>query len=90
MVRVATNKTIPVKLRTKIERQIGPMDPALLAVVAAVYCAATPEQFYDAERAVRSELVKRADVVVAEVLRERVVGQRFVSHAKAAVVAQSL
>lgn len=89
MVRVATNKTIPVKLRTKIERQIGPMDPALLAVVAAVYCAATPEQFYDAERAVRSELVKRADVVVAEVLRERVVGQRFVSHAKAAVVAQA-
>jgi len=65
------------------------MDGPLLAVAAEVYRASTPEQFYDAERAVRSEFVKRADVVVAELLRERAVSRSLVEPAKADVLAQA-
>lgn len=65
------------------------MDGPLLAVAAEVFRAVTPEQFYDAERAVRSEFVKRGDVVVAELLRERVTSRTLVEPAKAGVVAQA-
>lgn len=65
------------------------MDESLLAVASEVYRAADPEQFYNAERAVRSEFEKRADVVVGELLRERVISASLVEPAKAAVVAQA-
>jgi len=86
---MARANTIPAKLRSRIERNVGPMDDALLAVASKVYCATTPEQFYDAERAVRSEFVARADAVVAEVLRERVTSAALVDPAKAAVALQA-
>ena len=59
------------------------MDEAMLLVAERVYRASTPEEFYDSERAVRAEFVQRADIVVGEVLRERVVDDELVDPAKA-------
>jgi hypothetical protein len=86
---VPSKTAIPAKIIARIERQIGPMDESLVAVAANVYRASTSEQFYDAERAVRSEFETRADVVVAELLRERAADRRLIEPAKATVIAQA-
>lgn len=86
---MAPKNTIPAKVLSKIEKQIGPLDEVLVAAAVAVYAATTPEQFYEAERLVRGQFEKRADVVVGEVLRLRVTQQGLVKPAKAAVLAQA-
>jgi hypothetical protein len=86
---MATTPTLPKLIRSKIENEIGPLSESLVAVAVAAYCASTPEQFYEAERAVRREFEKRADIVVAKVLQARVVSAGLVKAAKAAVLAQA-
>ena len=80
---------IPVALQAKIERLVGPMDTALLAVAGQVYRASTPQEFYAAERGVRDAFTQRADVVVAEVLRQRVQAPSLVEAAKTDAMARA-
>lgn len=80
---------LPARLRARIEKLVGPMDDGLMAVATQTFRASTPEEFYDAERAVRDAWARRADVVVAEVLRHRVVAPSLVEPAKADCVARA-
>lgn len=81
--------TIPAKLQGRIEKKIGPMDPALLAVAALVYAASNAEELYDGERAVLMQFKMRADIVVGELLAARVRQASLVNPAKKAVLAQA-
>lgn len=80
---------LPKKVQSKIEKEIGPLSPSLVAVAVGVYCAATPEQFYDAERAVRREFDKRSDIVVGAVLEALAVRPSLLKPSKAAALARA-
>lgn len=79
-------EALPARLTARIEKLVGPMDASLLTVAMQAFRASTPEEFYDAERAVRRDFVERADLVVAEVLRERVADPALVEPSKKAAV----
>ena len=81
--------TLPAKLMRRIESLVGPLDADLLSVAVLAHRASTPEEFYDAERAVRHDFVRRADLVFAEVLKARVVAPMLVESSKKAVVARA-
>lgn len=81
--------SIPVKVRAKIENQIGPMDPTLLAVALSVWTASSGEELYDAERAVHLQFAKRGDVIVGELLAARAKQANLVKPAKEDVLARA-
>jgi hypothetical protein len=81
--------SIPAKVRAKIEKKIGPMDPVLMAVALSVYTASNAEELYDAERAVLRQFKMRADIVVGELLAPRLRQASLVNPAKEAVLAQA-
>lgn len=80
---------IPKALLARIEKRVGPLDSALLSVAGRVWRASSPEEFYDAERAVRDAFVERADVVVGALLAARVKSTSLVESTKAELMAQA-
>lgn len=81
---------IPKALVARIEKRVGPLDSALKAVAALVWEASNPEEFYDAERAVRDAYVERADAVVGVLLAARVKASSLVEPARTALMDQAV
>jgi hypothetical protein len=80
---VATDSQIPTELLLRIEEEVGPVDAALERAIGAVYRATSAEEFYDAERGMRAELMRRADLAVGAVLKHKTGDDAFVKPAKA-------
>lgn len=74
---------------TRIEKRVGPLDPALTAAATQVWRASNPIEFYDAERAVRDAFVERADAVVAVLLEQRVKSSSLVAPTKDTLMARA-
>jgi len=89
MTSAVDNQCLPDELLELIEAQIGPIDRALEAAVLGVYQASSGEEFYDAERAVRAELTRRADLAVGEVLKHRAGDPALVEPAKQLMMARA-
>ena len=68
---MAKRSQLPIELLQRIEAEVGPVDAALERAIHAVYRAASAEEFYDAERGMRAELMRRADLAVGAVLEHK-------------------
>ncbi len=73
---------LPPELHVQLESELGALDPALEHALLAVWNASSEEEFYDAERGVRTELIRRADVAVGAVLKHKVSDPAFVTPCK--------
>ncbi len=76
-------------LLKRIRAELGPIDRALRSAIERVYASSSAEEFYDAERAMRTEVTRRADLAVAAVLEHKAEDPAFVEPAKQLMMAQA-
>ncbi len=86
---MAKRSQLPIELLQRIEAEVGPVDAALERAIHAVYRAASAEEFYDAERGMRAELMRRADLAVGAVLEHKTSEDAFVKPAKDLMMARA-
>ncbi len=86
---MARSSQLPIELVQQIEAEVGPIDAALERAIERVYLASSGEEFYDAERGMRTELMRRADLAVGAVLKHKAADDAFVKPAKELMMAQA-
>jgi len=86
---VPSHPILPIELVQRIEAEVGPIDAALERAIERVYTASCAEEFYDAERGVRAELMRRGDLAVGAVLEQKASDPAFVEPAKKLMMAQA-